>query len=125
MRCLPTIRTWSGPTSSRRSNLPPTRSKSTNCHSPSRRSLVRLLIDANLSPRVAATLRDAGHEAVHVADIGMLGASDDAILTHAAVSGQVIVSADTDFGELLAVAGGGGALGGLLPSAGPPPPGPQ
>jgi predicted nuclease of predicted toxin-antitoxin system len=66
---------------------------------------VRLLVDANLSPRVAATLRDAGHEAVHVADIGMLAASDDAILAHAATSGQVIVSADTDFGELLAVAG--------------------
>jgi predicted nuclease of predicted toxin-antitoxin system len=66
---------------------------------------VRLLIDANLSPRVAATLRNAGHEAVHVADIGMLGASDDAILAHAAAAGQVIVSADTDFGELLAVAG--------------------
>ena len=69
------------------------------------RSPVRLLIDANLSPRVAATLRDAGHEAVHVADIGMLAASDDAILAHAAAAGQVIVSADTDFGELLAVAG--------------------
>ena len=54
---------------------------------------------------MAATLRDAGHEAVHVADIGMLGASDDAILAHAAAAGQVIVSADTDFGELLAVAG--------------------
>ena len=81
------------------------RSKSTNCHWPSRRSPVRLLIDANLSPRVAATLRDAGHEAVHVTDIGMLAASDDAILPHAAAAGQVIVSADTDFGELLAVAG--------------------
>ena len=66
---------------------------------------MRLLIDANLSPRVAATLHDAGHEAVHVADIGMLGASDDAILAHAAAAGQVIVSADTDFGELLAVTG--------------------
>ena len=66
---------------------------------------MRLLIDANLSPRVAATLRDAGHQAVHVADIGMLGASDDAILAHAAGAGQVIVSADTDLGELLAVAG--------------------
>jgi predicted nuclease of predicted toxin-antitoxin system len=66
---------------------------------------VRLLIDANLSPKIAARLRDAGHEAVHVADIGMISASDGAILRHAAASGQVIVSADTDFGELLAVAG--------------------
>lgn len=65
---------------------------------------MRLLIDANLSPRIAARLRDAGHDAVHVADIGMLSSSDDAILAHAAGAGQVIVSADTDFGELLAVA---------------------
>ena len=66
---------------------------------------MRLLIDANLSPTIAARLRGGGYEAIHVADIGMLGASDDAILSHAAASGQVIVSADTDFGELLAVAG--------------------
>jgi hypothetical protein len=42
---------------------------------------------------------------VHVGDIGMLSASDDAILAHAATSGQVIISADTDFGVLLAVSG--------------------
>jgi predicted nuclease of predicted toxin-antitoxin system len=66
---------------------------------------VRLLIDANLSPRVAAKLREAGHDAVHVADVGLLSASDEAILAHAVASHQVIVSADTDFGELLAVSG--------------------
>jgi predicted nuclease of predicted toxin-antitoxin system len=66
---------------------------------------VRLLIDANLSPSIASRLREQGHEAVHVADIGMLSASDDKILAHAATSGQVIISADTDFGELLAVSG--------------------
>jgi len=66
---------------------------------------VRLIIDANLSPRIADRLRAAGHDAVHVADIGMLNASDDAILVHAAAAGQVIISADTDFGELLAVSG--------------------
>lgn len=66
---------------------------------------MRLLIDASLSPRIAARLRGAGHDAVHVADIGMLAASDQAILAHAASSGLVIISADTDFGELLAVSG--------------------
>jgi predicted nuclease of predicted toxin-antitoxin system len=50
-------------------------------------------------------LRDGGHDAVHVADIGMLGAAGDAILADAVRSGQVIVCADTDFGELLAVSG--------------------
>ena len=61
---------------------------------------MRLLVDANLSPKIAAMFRDGGHDAVHVAGIGMLGASDEAILAHARDSGQVIVSADTDFGEL-------------------------
>jgi predicted nuclease of predicted toxin-antitoxin system len=56
-------------------------------------------------PRVAAKLCEAGHDAVHVADVGLLSASDEAILAHAVASHQVIVSADTDFGELLAVSG--------------------
>lgn len=66
---------------------------------------MRLLIDANLSPKVAARLAREGHDAAHVADIGMLAASDEAIMAHAAGSGMVIISADTDFGELLAVSG--------------------
>jgi predicted nuclease of predicted toxin-antitoxin system len=63
---------------------------------------VRLLVDANLSPVVAARLRSAGFEAVHVAAVGLLTAADEDILEYAAVNGLVIVSADTDFGELLA-----------------------
>jgi len=78
---------------------------------------VRLLIDANLSPSVAARLRDHGHGAVHVADVGLLSASDEDILAHAVASLQVIVSADTDFGELLAVSGAAGPSVVLLRSA--------
>jgi predicted nuclease of predicted toxin-antitoxin system len=66
---------------------------------------VRLLIDANLSPKVAA-LRKAGLESVHVGDVGLLTAPDQAILDYAAVNALVIVSADSDFGELLAAARG-------------------
>jgi uncharacterized protein (DUF433 family) len=40
---------------------------------------VRLLVDANLSPRVAAHLSSVGFEAVHVADVGLLTAADDVI----------------------------------------------
>lgn len=40
-----------------------------------------------------------------MADISLLSASDEVILAHAVASRQVIVSADTDFGELLAVSG--------------------
>lgn len=41
---------------------------------------MRLLIDANLSPRIAALLGSAGFEAVHVADVGLLAVADEAIL---------------------------------------------
>jgi predicted nuclease of predicted toxin-antitoxin system len=67
---------------------------------------MRLLIDANLSPRVAAHLADMGFDAVHVADVGLLTAADQAILEYAATSERVIVSADTDFGEMLAASPG-------------------
>lgn len=66
---------------------------------------MRLLVDANLSPKLSAALRAAGHDAIHVSDVGLLTADDETILTHAAASGQVIISADADFAWLLAVAG--------------------
>jgi predicted nuclease of predicted toxin-antitoxin system len=37
---------------------------------------VKLLLDANLSPEVARILKEAGHDAIHVADIGLLSAPD-------------------------------------------------
>jgi predicted nuclease of predicted toxin-antitoxin system len=67
---------------------------------------MRLLIDANLSPRIAALLGNGGFEAVHVADVGLVSAADEVIMEYAAVNELVIVSADTDFGELLAVSPG-------------------
>ena len=67
---------------------------------------MRLLIDANLSPKVAAALSKAGLESVHVGDAGLLTAPDRAILDYAAANALVIVSADSDFGELLAAARG-------------------
>jgi Domain of unknown function (DUF5615) len=41
---------------------------------------VKLLLDANLSPEVARLLKKAGHDAIHVRDIGLLSASDPEIL---------------------------------------------
>lgn len=63
---------------------------------------MRLLVDANLSVAVAARLRDAGHEAVHVRELGLAAANDEAILQAAADDRRVVVSEDTDFGALLA-----------------------
>jgi predicted nuclease of predicted toxin-antitoxin system len=63
---------------------------------------VRLLVDANLSPRVAELLITAGHDARHVVEVGLTHASDATILAAADDEGRVVVSSDTDFGALLA-----------------------
>ena len=66
---------------------------------------MRLLLDANLSPTFRVGLEHAGHEVVHVGDVGLLHASDRAILEYAAAEHLVIVTADSDFASILALAG--------------------
>ena len=64
---------------------------------------MRFLVDESMSPRVASGLDDAGHDALHLRDLNLLGASDADVMTAAAAADRVLVSADTDFGELLAI----------------------
>lgn len=64
---------------------------------------MRLLLDANLSPEVARLLTDSGHNAIHVADIGLLSASDPDIMRAAAADDRVLVTADSDFAAMLAL----------------------
>lgn len=69
---------------------------------------MRFLLDECLSARLTVLLTDAGHDAVHIGDVGLFGAPDDEVMRAAAADSRVLVSADTDFGELLAA---GRALG--------------
>ena len=48
-------------------------------------------------------LRAAGFEAVHVLDLGLVTASDDEIFDRASAEGLTVVTADSDFGMLLAL----------------------
>lgn len=61
---------------------------------------MRFLLDQNQSPRLVELLADLGHDAIHVRQIGMSRASDTEIMAIARDDNRVVVSGDTDFGEL-------------------------
>jgi predicted nuclease of predicted toxin-antitoxin system len=50
---------------------------------------VKFLIDNNLSPLLADALKAAGHDAVHLRDLGMQAATDHIVLEHARALDQV------------------------------------
>ena len=58
---------------------------------------MRFLVDAQLRPALARWIATQGHTAEHVADIGMLGATDIAIWDYAKAKRAIIVTKDEDF----------------------------
>jgi predicted nuclease of predicted toxin-antitoxin system len=66
---------------------------------------MRFLIDECLSPDVGEVLREHGHDVIHVRDLGMQRATDQEVLDRASDERRILVSADTDFGAILAQLG--------------------
>ena len=63
---------------------------------------MKFIVDDALSPLIANGLREAGYEAIHVRDVGLQSASDLSIFQYAFKNEWILVSADADFGTLLA-----------------------
>ena len=56
---------------------------------------MRFLIDNALSPALAALLQQGGHDAVHVRELGLQHADDEAIFERAAAEHRIVVSAES------------------------------
>ena len=71
---------------------------------------MRLLIDAQLPPRLARRLRDLGHDAVHVSEIGLAAATDKVVWDAAVERESVLVTKDQDFAVARAISTDGPAV---------------
>jgi predicted nuclease of predicted toxin-antitoxin system len=58
---------------------------------------VKFLVDAQLPPALAHWLREAGHDADHVQDVGLREGGDCAIWAYAMERETIIVTKDEDF----------------------------
>lgn len=68
---------------------------------------MKYIVDAQLPPRLAHALREAGEDAVAVRELGLREAEDETIWAYALEHGAAIVTKDQDFADRYP---GGGAF---------------
>ena len=66
---------------------------------------MKFLADMGVSVSTIASLREAGHDSVHLRDEGLIRMEDAGILDKARSEGRVVLTFDLDFGDLLAASG--------------------
>jgi predicted nuclease of predicted toxin-antitoxin system len=64
---------------------------------------MRFLADAGISPETANYLRQLGHDAIHVRELGLQRAADDELVKLARAQDRIVLAFDLDFGEILAL----------------------
>ena len=65
------------------------------------RKNIKILLDADMPRSSVKVIRSSGFEVEDVRDIGMRSAKDKEIIEYALNNNRVIVTRDTDFGEIL------------------------
>lgn len=63
------------------------------------------LIDMPISPEVSRWLKEKGYDAVHAADIGLHKTPDKEIIETAKKQKRIIITADLDYPQILALSG--------------------
>lgn len=63
---------------------------------------MKFLVDMSISPKTVEFLKKKGYEAVRASDLGMARSKDEEIFNYAIENDMILITADLDFGNILA-----------------------